>query len=62
MGRDMHDQFPNDADAWAVLKDNFTDNAGLITKKDPMYRASVREMDAIDYLCDEWDYSYNGGV
>lgn len=47
--------------AWDILDANFTDEAGLITRKDPNRTPTEREFDAIDHLCAEWDYAYLAG-
>jgi hypothetical protein len=40
------------------ISKNFNDRQGWISKKDPQYTMTDKEADAIEYLCDEWDYAY----
>jgi hypothetical protein len=49
--------FEDDRAAWNVLKDNFTDDRGVIRPK-PGHVPSANEFNAVDYLCLEWDYCY----
>jgi len=54
-------KFPEgDVQAWNVLGDNFIDDKGIIRRKDRTLRPTARQFDAIDYLCDEWDYCWEG--
>jgi hypothetical protein len=54
-------KFPgHDAEAFEVIKANFTTSrGGVIYPKVVGYKMTEREGDAIDYLCDEWDYGFN---
>ena len=54
----LREQFNHDGEAWAVLRNKFTETAGLIRPKKAGYIPSLREADAIDYLVLEWDYAY----
>ena len=58
---DLRAQFPEyDDEAWAVLaKAGFTHCRGVI-RSPQHHRWSQRERDAVDYLCDEWDWAYEG--
>lgn len=57
--QDLRDKFPgHDVEAWEALKPNFVDKAGVLSKKDKAYRPTASEWEAVDYLCDEWDYFY----
>jgi hypothetical protein len=57
---ELRAKFPgNDCEAFEVLKGNFNDHAGVIYPKTVGYEMTEREGDAIDYLCDEWDYCYS---
>jgi hypothetical protein len=52
-------KFPgSEVEAWEVLEKNFTDTKGVIRKKDPDYQPTKREMETLDYLWLEWDYTY----
>lgn len=58
---ELRAKFPNhDQEAWDVLREHFTDAAGVIKLKDAGYKPTMREFEAIDYLCDEWDYAWEG--
>lgn len=58
---ELREQFPEgDSQAWDVLGDNFRDNKGLIERKDKTIEPTQRQFAAIDYLCDEWDYCWEG--
>lgn len=50
--------FDDDSDAESVLKDNFDIERGVITDKRSGYRPTDRELEAIQYLCEEWDFAY----
>ncbi len=57
----LRKKFPgSDREALAVLKENFTETKGLISKKLATYKPTRREWDAVDYLIQEWDYAYRG--
>ena len=47
-------------DQWEILDVNFIDDKGYIRKKDTNYNPSREEFDAIDILCAEWDYCWEG--
>jgi hypothetical protein len=49
-------------EALQVLSTNFTQKAGVFRRNDPTYIPTPLESDAIDYLCYEWDYGYEGGL
>jgi len=57
---ELRKKFPgNDSEAMEVIAANFlVDRGGVIRKKDPKYTPTDREMDAIDYLFQEWDFGY----
>jgi len=56
---ELRKKFPGyDAEALNVLRQNFTNDRGLIRRKDKNYKPTRREFDAIDYLFQEWDYAY----
>lgn len=59
--QELRDKFPgDDQEAFAVLEENFlTSRGGIIYPIHPEHTMSKREVDAIDYLCDEWDYGYS---
>jgi hypothetical protein len=54
-------KFPgDDQEAFEVIDTNFVIAKGwIIRPKHEGYKMTEREGDAIDYLCDEWDYCYN---
>ena len=54
-------KFPgSDQEAFDVIDANFfTSRGGVIYPKKFGYKMTEREGDAIDYLCDEWDYWYS---
>lgn len=57
---ELRAKFPgSDQEALEVIADNFGDKAGFIYPKVSGYKMTEREGDAIDYLCDEWDYAYS---
>jgi hypothetical protein len=59
---ELREKFPGyDQEAIAVISENFNDKAGMITPKSEDYKMTERESEAINYLCDEWDYSYLTG-
>lgn len=45
---------------WQSVGDRFTDTAGVLSRTDPSYHPTEQEFAAIDHLCDEWDYGWNG--
>jgi len=47
--------------AWAHLYDNFFEVGGCIYKKDHKYEPNEGEMNAIQYLCDEFDFTFYPG-
>lgn len=57
---ELRAKFPgDDQEAFGVIDANFsTSRGGIIFPKQKGYKMTEREGDAIDYLCDEWDYSY----
>jgi hypothetical protein len=52
--------FEDDGVAWWILGENFTDDKGIIRRKDRSIRPTALQFSAIDYLCDEWDYIWEG--
>lgn len=38
----------------------WTDRAGLLTPPVPSHRASPYELKCVLFLCEEWDYAYEG--
>jgi hypothetical protein len=50
-----------DFEALKVLKKNFYCCAGVFVRKHSSYEPTKEEWVAINYLCDEWDYGYEGG-
>ena len=58
---ELRAKFPgDDQEAFAVIKANFTiSRGGVIYPKQIGYTMTEREGEAIDYLCDEWDYAYS---
>jgi hypothetical protein len=56
---ELRAKFPGqDSEALAVIQTNFNDDRGWLTLKDPSYKPTERERDAVDYLVFEWDYTY----
>lgn len=56
---ELRAKFPgHDSEALEVIATNFNDDKGWITLKDPNYKPTEREWDAVDYLIHEWDYAY----
>jgi hypothetical protein len=50
----------DDQKAFAVIKANFTiSRGGVIYPKQIGYQMTEREREAVNYLCDEWDYDYS---
>lgn len=60
-GDELRAEFPEGSfEAWEVLGDNFVDDRGIIRIKDKSIKPTPRQFLAIDYLCDEWDYEWQG--
>lgn len=57
---ELRAKFPGaDQEAFEVIKANFnTSRGGMIYPFILGYKMTEREGEAIDYLCEEWDYSY----
>ena len=57
---ELRAKFPGgDQEAFAVIEEHFSiSKGGVIYPKHPGRQMTEREGDAIDYLCDEWDYGY----
>jgi hypothetical protein len=53
----MSRRFEDDGEAWKQLGDNFTDDRGMI-RNIIGYKPTDDDFVAIDYLCNEWDYSW----
>jgi len=53
--------FPDDKEPWKVLFNNFFEVGGCIYKKDPDHYSTDLELEAIRYMCEEWDYSFYPG-
>jgi hypothetical protein len=47
----------NEVKSWSHLSNNFTEHAGIITPKHGHIPTEL-DFEAIDYLCQEWDYGY----
>lgn len=43
-----------------LLERGWTDRAGLLFPPVPSHQPSQYEMACVWYLCDEWDFAYNG--
>lgn len=58
---ELRAKFPgDDQEAFEAIDTNFfTSRGGIIYPKKFGYNMTEREGDAIDYLCDEWDYAYS---
>lgn len=60
---ELRAKFPgHDDEALKVLEEHFTwDKPALwiIRRKDPNYVPTDREWEAIDYMCDEWDFGWS---
>ena len=58
---ELRAKFPgDDQEALAVIDANFwISRGGVIYPKQIGYQMTEREGEAIDYLCDEWDYAYS---
>ncbi len=41
-----------------TLSKNFNEKAGVLYPKVIGYQPTLEEMNAIMYLCDEWDFAY----
>lgn len=60
---DLSEMFPNgDEQAFRILGDRFVDTAGMIRPVVKGYEPTPQEFVALEYLCDEWDYSYDLGT
>jgi hypothetical protein len=60
MGLNKVNKVDNDQQAWEILNPNFTDDKGIIRRKSSAYRPTALDFAAIDHLCDEWDYAWEG--
>ena len=57
--KELQDKFPGmDAEAMEALKDNFFESDFVFRRNDVNYKPTPREMEALDYLFEEWDYGY----
>lgn len=53
------DNWPHgEAKALELLNKNFTETAGYFERRDKEYEPTDEEWAAIQYLHEEWDYSY----
>lgn len=50
----------NYEDAVKILYQNFKIRLGVIVKRDKNYKITREESNAIDYLFNEWDFTYEG--
>jgi hypothetical protein len=50
----------DDQEAWNILEPNFIDDRGIIRRKNKSYQPTAHDFAAIDHLCDEWDYAWEG--
>lgn len=57
---ELRAMFEDDSVAWEALGQNFYDDRGMIRRKDKTARPTDHQFNAIDYLCDEWDYGWEG--
>lgn len=48
--------------AWDILRANFNDAKGVVKRKDKNYVPTSADFAAIDCLCREWDYAYEGNA
>lgn len=58
--KELRDMFEDDGVAWKELGSNFCDDKGIIRRRDKTVLPTAKQYCAIDYLCDEWDYSWEG--
>lgn len=59
--RNIAFEFNDDSDAWAVLsRAGFKCDRGHIRRPSPDCVVTAVESAAIRYLCEEWDYAYEG--
>lgn len=59
---ELRAKFPgSDTEALKVLEGKVTINRGFM-RWVTAYKPTEREMDAIQYLCDEWDYGFDDSV
>lgn len=49
----------DDTKPWRQLGENFTSRIGILRPR-PGYQPTVDDLSAIDFLCSEWDYGYEG--
>jgi hypothetical protein len=58
--QELRDMFEDDGAAWKELGANFCDDKGIIRRRDKTVEPTPKQFFAIDYLCDEWDYEWEG--
>lgn len=58
---ELQNKFPGmETEAWQILsKAGFADDRGII-RPPKRHVLTPREFDAVSYLCDEWDYAFDG--
>ena len=58
--KELRAMFEDDGAAWKELGSNFCDDKGVIRRRDKTVEPTPKQFFAIDYLCDEWDYEWEG--
>lgn len=48
----------NERMALKIIQPIFNDQNGWLSLKDATYEPTRLEWEAVDYLCDEWDYAF----
>lgn len=58
---ELRAKFPGgDWEAFLVIREHYRVRlGGIIEPRILGYKGTAREYDAIDYLCNEWDYGYD---
>lgn len=58
---EIEDLYGLDGAAFRFLEvRGWTDKAGLLIPPTPSHRCSIYELQCIRYLCEEWDYAWEG--
>lgn len=56
---ELHAFWEHDGRAWEHLEPNFTSEDSIIRQKDPSYKPTFVDWQAIEYLVTEWDWGFD---
>lgn len=60
MGKYFNNGGINDWEPLAFLLDaGYTERGGWFTKPNPEHAPTQKELNCLNFLCDEWDYAYD---